>query len=136
MSKQEWTPEIVQSFYDSGEALEGNGFKNVADAINAALAAEHDAGAFGRHLTELRAKYERQLAAEAVRSIESTTRVQQQVNDMARQLTDEREKLKPLVDACMAYVALFEDSDMRPEEECHGLYARMSDALAKVKEGE
>lgn len=34
-----------------------------------------------------------------------------------------------LVEACQAFVELFRDSDMRPEDECHELYATMKAAL-------
>lgn len=35
-----------------------------------------------------------------------------------------------LLEACQAFHELFNDSDMRPEDECHELYEKVSEALA------
>lgn len=39
-----------------------------------------------------------------------------------------------LLEACKAFIALFRDSDMRPEDECHELYGVMTEAIAKATE--
>lgn len=38
-----------------------------------------------------------------------------------------------LLAACEAFVELFNDSDMRPEDECHELYATVQAAIAKAR---
>ena len=35
-----------------------------------------------------------------------------------------------LLEACQEYIALFQDSDMSPEDDCHELYAKMTKAVA------
>lgn len=37
-----------------------------------------------------------------------------------------------LLAACQAFIALFCDSDMRPEDECHELYEVMRKAVART----
>jgi hypothetical protein len=37
-----------------------------------------------------------------------------------------------MLEACKAFVALFRDSDMRPEDECHEVYADMIAAIYKA----
>lgn len=39
-----------------------------------------------------------------------------------------------LLAACKAFVVLFNSSDMRPEDECHEVYALASAAIAKASE--
>ena len=35
-----------------------------------------------------------------------------------------------LLEACREYIELFQDSDMSPEDECHELYTKMTEAVA------
>ncbi len=37
-----------------------------------------------------------------------------------------------LLEACNAFVELFKDSDMRPEDECHELYGKIKEAIEKT----
>lgn len=49
------------------------------------------------------------------------------VRSAERELTAVNQKL---LEACKAFHELFNDSDMRPEDECHELYAKVSEAIA------
>lgn len=40
-----------------------------------------------------------------------------------------------LLAACEAFIELFRDSDMRPEDECHELFGKCYEAIAKAKGG-
>ncbi len=43
-----------------------------------------------------------------------------------------RDAAPRLLAACKAFVALFQDSDMRPEDECHEIYRLCKEAITEA----
>ena len=56
-----------------------------------------------------------------------------QIAQIAPELKAQRDDL---LAACKAFIELFTNSDMRPEDECHVLYWQMKSAVAKAEGAE
>lgn len=66
---------------------------------------------------------------EAIRELECRNKAM--LATRLRSIQESERKNKALLAACTAFVELFGDSDMRPEDECHELYQQMKTAIAE-----